>query len=436
MSDPWMDAHNKANGGGARWFFVMFAIMCSLGLVALGIVLVVKSTSSTSTVAPTKLSRGLIDDAVLSPTALPPGASAPNLTDTSNALPPKTADALSPTAKPHGWPSIALLAGTSSGTGSSSAASSTTSDKPHGWPTPLPGQPASSTTPQPPNTPAPSPSTPQTPSPLTPPAPGDKRLTSIAYGTDPVQTMDVYWRSDIKDAPIVYLLHGGNEDVADKSRLRERALMYQEQGLVVVTPNFRYAAAEGSHPLSASDAACGLAVFARRAATYGADAQQIVVHGYSYGAHLGSYFVYDSAYPWFRGCSVSGISGKIIGFAGESGTYGDAMPASVRDGAANTSDPVRRQTLLAPYDTYADDAYVMDGAINYLTGGQVPAVIIHGKQDSVYATKRATDFAAALKAAHIPVNITVTSATSHDVGLATTPALVSSLMSTIQTLFY
>ena len=116
----------------------------------------------------------------------------------------------------------------------------------------------------------------------------DVRTISVAYGPDARQSFDVYAPPDAKDAPIIFMVHGGAWMIGDKSNRRtveNKVEHWVPKGFVVISANYRMLPA--ANPLEqARDVALAVAAAQREAPKWGADPDKLVLMGHSAGAHL------------------------------------------------------------------------------------------------------------------------------------------------------
>jgi acetyl esterase/lipase len=146
----------------------------------------------------------------------------------------------------------------------------------------------------------------------------------IAYGSDPLQKLDVVW--DGKTAgnrPVLVFVHGGGFTAGDKhapGQFSNDNLMKwaSEQGMVGVDINYRLAP-KNKYPDAVMDARDALAWVAKNAAKYGGDPDRIFMWGHSAGASLVGLYVSHPQYHYKQG-------GGIIGAVMTSGGY-EARPS-------------------------------------------------------------------------------------------------------------
>lgn len=113
-------------------------------------------------------------------------------------------------------------------------------------------------------------------------------IRNVRYGSDIRQRFDVYAPADAKDAPVIFMVHGGGWAFGDKSArgvVDNKVARWRPRGLVVISANYRMIPT--ADPIEqARDIARAIAVAQQRAASWGADPTKFVLMGHSAGAHL------------------------------------------------------------------------------------------------------------------------------------------------------
>lgn len=133
----------------------------------------------------------------------------------------------------------------------------------------------------------------------------------IAYGNDPLQTLDVYTVSDkSKPAPVVFFVHGGGWHTGDKTMNLEKGQNYAREGILFVNVNYRLAPKD-KHPKQIEDIAQAFAWTKQNAQKYGGDPGRIFVMGHSAGAHLVDLLATNDKYLKAVGLSLSDIKGVV-----------------------------------------------------------------------------------------------------------------------------
>ena len=218
-----------------------------------------------------------------------------------------------------------------------------------------------------------------------------RRHANIAYGAQTRQRLDVY----VPDAPashdataplrpLVVFWHGGRWSFGDKADYRFVGAALAELGCVAVLPNYRLYP-DVKMPGFMDDAARAARWAVAHAGDYGADANRLYLMGHSAGAHLAALVTLDSRYFAADGRAPPFIAGVI----GLSGPY-DFLPLKEAD----------VQDMFGPPPNYPQSQ-----PINFVTAGAPPMLLVHGLKDETVRPKNSVNFAAALRAAGVPVTL-------------------------------
>lgn len=120
-----------------------------------------------------------------------------------------------------------------------------------------------------------------------PPA-GSRAQRNIAYGDHADQRMDVYIPDGARDAPVLFLVHGGGWRRGDKAHGRligNKLAHWLPAGVIVVSVNYRMLP-DADVLTQRDDVAAALARAQSLAPTWGGDPSRFVLMGHSAGAHL------------------------------------------------------------------------------------------------------------------------------------------------------
>lgn len=115
-------------------------------------------------------------------------------------------------------------------------------------------------------------------------------LKDLAYGSRPLQTLDVYRaRGGSGPAPVILMVHGGGWCVGDKAGggvVEHKVAHWAPQGVIVASANYPMVA-DGDNALAqARHIARALAFVQAHASEWGGDPAAVVLMGHSAGAHL------------------------------------------------------------------------------------------------------------------------------------------------------
>jgi acetyl esterase/lipase len=219
-----------------------------------------------------------------------------------------------------------------------------------------------------------------------------RRHANIAYGAQTLQRLDVYvpnappvpHGASASLRPLVVFWHGGRWSFGDKADYRFVGAALAELGCVAVLPNYRLYP-EVKMPGFMEDAARAARWAVAHAGDYGADANRLYLMGHSAGAHLAALVTLDPRYFAADGRAPPFIAGMI----GLSGPY-DFLPlkeADVKD-------------MFGPPPNYPQSQ-----PINFVSAGAPPMLLVHGLKDETVRPKNSVNFAAALRAAGVPVTL-------------------------------
>ncbi len=138
--------------------------------------------------------------------------------------------------------------------------------------------------------------------------------TNISYGTHTRNNYDVYYRTSIEDAPIVFLIHGGGAGKGSKDNVTPMTDIYTDLGFVTVVLEY---GSNNDVRINVNEMACGMASFISEAGEYGGDSSRVIVHGFSFGGNSGA-IVYDQGKNWLSDCSEKTNDMHVISFIGQS----------------------------------------------------------------------------------------------------------------------
>lgn len=123
--------------------------------------------------------------------------------------------------------------------------------------------------------------------PVTLPA-GARLVQNVAYGPDSAQRFDVYIPPNARNAPVIFMVHGGGWSRGDKGAsnvVQNKINHFLPEGYIFVSTNYRMVPQVGVLT-EVEDVARALAYVQQHAADWGGDASRMAVMGHSAGAHL------------------------------------------------------------------------------------------------------------------------------------------------------
>lgn len=142
---------------------------------------------------------------------------------------------------------------------------------------------------------------------------GAQVLRDVAYGSDPLQKMDVYLPAHPQHAPVIFMVHGGGWRTGDKTNARvvnHKVARWLPRGIIFISVNYRLL--PNADPLQqAEDVSRALAFAQNKTHDWGGDPSAFVLMGHSAGAHLVSLInshpdkaIGLGAHPWLGTVSL------------------------------------------------------------------------------------------------------------------------------------
>ncbi|HWG11266.1 MAG TPA: alpha/beta hydrolase [Rhodanobacteraceae bacterium] len=114
-------------------------------------------------------------------------------------------------------------------------------------------------------------------------------VANVAYGSNPLQTFNVYMpKTPTQNAPVILMVHGGGwfqGDKADTPVVQNKVKRWLPAGFIFISVN--YPLMPQTNPLQqAQNVAQALAYAQQHAADWGGDPNKFILMGFSAGAHL------------------------------------------------------------------------------------------------------------------------------------------------------
>jgi arylformamidase len=166
---------------------------------------------------------------------------------------------------------------------------------------------------------------------------------TIAYGSDPLQVLDIWRAKGAKGpAPLIVYVHGGGwkRGSKDNATGRFKPVHYPEQGYAFASINYRLVPA-ATVEQQAADVASAVKAVIDRAGALGIDRRRIVLMGHSAGAHLVALVGTDERYLKGAGLSFADVAGVI---PNDGAAYD--VPAQMKDGP-----PIMQKTYAQAFGT-------------------------------------------------------------------------------------
>lgn len=220
------------------------------------------------------------------------------------------------------------------------------------------------------------------------------KTSSLAYGDDPRQKLDIYRPvTALPDAPVVVFFYGGSWNSGSKDDYGFVGEALAARGIVVVIADYRLYP-QVRYPLFLQDGAQAVAWAYQHSAEYGGDPRKLYVMGHSSGAYNAAMLALDP--QWLAGVGLSPSVFK--GWIGLAGPY-DFLPIENRD--------------VRPVFFYPDSPPDSQ-PINHVSQSAPPSLLIASVDDNLVNPKRNTGgLAKKLRAAGVPVEEFYFTKTSH-----------------------
>jgi acetyl esterase/lipase len=249
------------------------------------------------------------------------------------------------------------------------------------------------------------------------------RQATYAYGRDPRQRLDAYWRATAKPSkgaaarkqrprPGVLLLHGGYWLGGDKGGWKYFARRLTAQGFTVFAANYRLSAS-ARWPAQRNDAETALAFVKKHAKAWNLDPNRIVVLGSSSGGQLATQL-------GTVGEGARRVRG-VVALSPPNNPY-----LAFQDGAAAAASASRRKLRGAVIRLLGCMPAVTDplcwkrvddaNSASHASAGDAPMLLMHSTGDFVPVTE-STGLASALRLAGVPVTVKRVPGTMHSVRL-------------------
>jgi acetyl esterase/lipase len=190
---------------------------------------------------------------------------------------------------------------------------------------------------------------------------GFKRTADLSYGSDQRQHLDIYTPAGSSaPAPVIIFFYGGSWINGNKNSFLYVASALTARGFVTVIPDYRLYP-HIKFPAFVEDGAAVVAWVQQHIADYGGNPRNVVVMGYSAGAHIAALLALDEHYL------PAAAAEPVQGMIGLAGPY-DFLPFSDE----------RLQDMFGP-----PERYPASQPINFVDGTEPPLLLLHGKRDKL-----------------------------------------------------
>lgn len=212
-----------------------------------------------------------------------------------------------------------------------------------------------------------------------------ERLAGIEYAQGERHGLDVYRPLAVRDAPVVVFWYGGAWVEGSREDYRFVGAALAEAGCLAILPDYRLYP-DVRFPAFLDDCALAVRWATDNARAHGGDPQRVFLAGHSAGAHMAAMLAVQPARLVSAGADTAAIRGLI----GLSGPY--ALQPNSRT----------LNAIFAPPYAPADWQPVAQ-----VTAAAPPALLLHGAADELVQPAQSERFAAALRAAGVPVELEI-----------------------------
>jgi acetyl esterase/lipase len=230
-------------------------------------------------------------------------------------------------------------------------------------------------------------------------APSVPASATIAYGSDPAQSMDFWAAHQPSDtamppAPLVIFVHGGGWQRGSKDNAtgRWKPAHYPGLGYAFASIDYRLVPADTVEQ-QAQDVAAAVMALIERAGSLGIDRRRIVLMGHSAGAQLVALVGTDERYLKSAGLSFADLAGVIP----IDGAAYD-IPAQMRDGP-----PIMQQTYAQAFGSDPARQRALSPTLQASAPNAPRFLLLHVQRPD--GVRQAQTLAAALKAGGTPVEV-------------------------------
>jgi len=142
--------------------------------------------------------------------------------------------------------------------------------------------------------------------------PGSLVLLDVAYVENPapMQKLDLYAPRDVKNAPVIVFVHGGEWARGDKSNVSVKPKYFNSKGVIFISLNYRLSTTD-KHPAQVDDISSALRWTRDNIEKLGGDPKKILLIGHSAGCHMVTLVGLDAQYLAKVGMKPGDLAGVI-----------------------------------------------------------------------------------------------------------------------------
>jgi acetyl esterase/lipase len=235
--------------------------------------------------------------------------------------------------------------------------------------------------------------------------------TSIRYGDDQMQVVDLWLPAGKGPHPTVLMVHGGcwQTEIADRRIMNWIADDLRKRGMAVWNIDYRGVDREGGgYPGTFQDAAAAADALRAHAKTHNLDISRLVATGHSAGGHLALWLAGRHRLP--AGSRLRTADPLRIRTVVSLGGLPDLELAATPPGSGCGTEVVEK--LVGPPTMSSRDVYA-DTSVPRLGPLGVRQVLVNGLQDRIIPTVYADDYAKRMTAAGDKVTVRMVDRTGH-----------------------
>ncbi|MGA9581890.1 MAG: alpha/beta hydrolase [Allosphingosinicella sp.] len=242
---------------------------------------------------------------------------------------------------------------------------------------------------------------------------------TIAYGDDQMQKVDLWLPSGRGPHPTVLMVHGGcwQTEIADRRIMNWIADDLRKRGIAVWNIDYRGVdRTGGGYPGTFADSAAAADALRRHAPSHGLDIEPLVAVGHSAGGHLALWLAARRAVnrrpgPLIpHGSPVLATDPLSIDTVVSLGGLPDLELAATPPGSGCGTEVIEK--LVGPPSLSSRNVYA-DTSVPRLSPLKVRQVLINGLQDRIIPSAYAEDYAAKMRAAGDTVKVRMIDRTGH-----------------------
>lgn len=216
-------------------------------------------------------------------------------------------------------------------------------------------------------------------------------IQNLHYGPDPRNVLDLYQPQKASRAPMLLFIHGGSWTNGDKNEYKFVGESFARAGYVTAVMSYRLAP-QHRYPAYIQDAAQALRYLRDQAGQYGGNPDQLYVMGHSAGAFNAVELVDNARWLTEAGVPISAVR-AVVGVAGPYSYDYRTLPS------ANA------------FPVGSDPADVMPSF--HVRPDAPPHLLLVAGNDQVVEAANGLKMQSALKAAGVPVTLTVLPGLNH-----------------------